>query len=153
MPKSRQTTMTSATFPESVQFLAQDFLKDYTFVAVGRVGAAASTIQQKVLWVEDDNKDAYLFGVLLALKPKMLTLIFCNQKTKAVDIERFLVTMGLSVAAIHGDLDQGVREQALKDFKNGRKNILVATDVAARGLDIPDVALVEGFCRRLSIII
>lgn len=151
MPRSRQTVLTSATFPESVQFLAQDFLKEYTFMAVGTVGAASSSIKQKILWVDDDDKDAYLYGVLLHQRSVGLTLIFVNQKTTATDMERFLGQLNIRNVSIHGDKTQQQREEALWQFKSGKIGVLIATDVAARGLDIPDVQLVVQYDIALSV--
>ncbi|CAD7934704.1 unnamed protein product [Amoebophrya sp. A25] len=150
MPKSRQTLMTSATFPEGVQFLAQDFLRDYIFVAVGQVGAAASTIRQKIVWVDDDDKDAYLYGILLHQRQVGLVLVFVNTKQAAADLERFLGRMYIRTTSIHGDKDQRKREEALEQFKNKQKPVMIATDVAARGLDIPNVALVVQYDCALS---
>ncbi|CAD7924173.1 unnamed protein product [Amoebophrya sp. A120] len=142
MNRNRQTVMTSATFPEGVQFLAQDFLKDYIFIAVGQVGAAATTIKQKVVWVDDDDKDSFLYGILLHLRQIGSALVFVNTKVTATDLERFLGKMGIRTVSIHGDKTQPQREASLADFKNKISPVMIATDVAARGLDIPDVALV-----------
>jgi len=142
MPKQRQTVMTSATFPTEVQHLAQDFMGNYSFMAVGRVGGTASTIRQRLAWVEDDDKDTFLLGMLLHQKDLGLVLIFVNMKQQAVDLERNLSACGLHVQSIHGDRTQEERERALHEFKSGRAPVLIATDVAARGLDIPNVALV-----------
>jgi len=132
--------MTSATFPEDVQHLAQDFLNNYSFMSVGRVGGSASTIQQRLEWVEDDEKDNFLYGILL--HQIGLTLVFVNTKQAAVDIEKFLQESGIKADSIHGDRSQEQRERALEKFKSGVVKVLIATDVAARGLDIPNVALV-----------
>lgn len=142
MPKSRQTIMTSATFPPDVQHLAQDFMQNYTFMAVGRVGGTVSTIQQRLEWVEDEEKETFVYGLLLHQASLGLTLIFVNTKVAATDLENFLSSNGFAVQSIHGDRTQAQREQALESFKRGTTPVLIATDVAARGLDIPNVALV-----------
>lgn len=144
MPKgsNRQTVMTSATFSAEVQHMASDFMGNYVFVAIGRVGGAVSTIQQRLVWVEEEEKEAYVLGILLHQKKVGLTLVFVNTKQAAVDLERFLNKIGIKTGTIHGDRTQAQRESALEQFKRGTVQILVATDVAARGLDIPNVALV-----------
>jgi len=136
------TVMTSATFPDDVQHMATDFMGNYTFVAVGRVGGAVDTIKQRLIWVEDEEKQAYCLGILLHQHRIGLTLVFVNTKDLAVELERFLSKVGLQIGTIHGDKTQNQRENALQDFKDGRLQILVATDVAARGLDIPNVSMV-----------
>merc|ERR1712226_865244 len=110
MPRQRQGVMTSATFPEDVQHLAQDFLKNYSFVAVGRVGGSASTIKQRIEWVEDEEKESFLYGVLL--HQIGLTLVFVNTKQAATDIEKFLKESGIRSESIHGDRSQEQRESA-----------------------------------------
>merc|ERR1719191_551896 len=85
MPRQRQTVMTSATFPPDVQHLATDFLREYVFVAIGRVGGAAKTIKQKLAWVEDENKTDFLYGLLLHQRNLGLTLVFVNTKDAARD--------------------------------------------------------------------
>jgi len=151
MPKSRQTIMTSATFPVDVQHLAQAFMKNYSFMAIGRVGGTASTIKQKLMWAEDAEKDMYLLGLLLHQSQLGLTLVFVNTKQQANDLERFLRGTGLKVQSIHSDRTQQQREDALEAFKAGRSPILIATDVAARGLDVPNVALVVQYDMAMSI--
>lgn len=151
MPKQRQTVMTSATFPVEVQHLAQEFMREYSFVAVGRVGGTASTIQQRLVWVEDSDKDAFLLGLLLRQAELGLVLIFINMKQQAVDLERYLSGCGIAVQSIHGDRTQEQRETALHEFKSGRAPVLIATDVAARGLDIPNVAVVIQYDLAMSV--
>mmetsp|Transcript_123790 Transcript_123790/g.214610 ORF Transcript_123790/g.214610 Transcript_123790/m.214610 type:complete len:519 (+) Transcript_123790:71-1627(+) len=151
MNRKRQTVMTSATFPEEVQHLAQDFMSTYSFMAVGRVGGAGSTIRQKLEWVEDADKDNFLYGLLLHQKALGLTLIFVNTKQQAVDLQKFLTGSGFSVQSIHGDRTQSEREEALEAFKSSQATVLIATDVAARGLDIPNVALVVQYDLAMSV--
>ena len=140
LPRKRHTIMCSATFPPDVQHMATEFMQQYTFVAVGRVGGTASTITQKVIWVEDEKKTSFLLGVLM--HQLGLTLVFVNTKQAAMDVERFLGEQDIATVCIHGDRTQQQRESALADFKSGKTKVLVATDVAARGLDIPNVELV-----------
>ncbi|CAE8656669.1 unnamed protein product [Polarella glacialis] len=151
MPKTRQTVMTSATFPAEVQHLAQEFMGSYSFMAVGRVGGTASTIQQRLAWVEDSAKDTFLFGLLLRQPELGLFLVFVNTKQQATDVERFLRGCGFNTQSIHGDRTQQEREWALEAFKSGSSPILIATDVAARGLDIPNVACVIQYDLAMSV--
>ena len=144
MPVDRQTLMFSATFPDEIQRLAGDFLRNYVFLAVGRVGGAAQDIEQRVIYVEDADKDSYLLHELEKWGDGRV-LIFVETKRKADILQRFLASQQFQAASIHGDRSQADREDALNSFKLNRVQILVATDVAARGLDIPDVSLVINY--------
>jgi superfamily II DNA/RNA helicase len=141
----RQTLMFSATFPKEIQMLAKDFLHDYIFLAVGRVGSTSENITQKVVWVEEEDKRSFLLDLLNAVGPESLTLVFVETKKGADALEYFLYKAGYPSNSIHGDRTQGEREEALRDFRNGKSPILVATAVAARGLDIPHVKHVINF--------
>lgn len=125
------------------QRLAQDFLYNYIFIAVGRVGASSDFITQSVEWVAEENKRVQLMSLLP--KFKGLTLIFVERKLSADVLETYLNREGYHASSIHGDRSQHERENALAQFRNGRCPILVATDVAARGLDIPNVLDVVNF--------
>ena len=136
--EQRQTLMFSATFPRDIQILAADFLRSYIFLSVGRVGATSENISQKVLWVEDFDKRARLLEILRA-ESTGLTLIFVETKRAADNLDDFLYSQRFRCTSIHGDRTQQQREDALKSFRSGETNIMVATAVAARGLDIPNV--------------
>jgi len=141
----RETLMFSATFPREIQMLAKDFLHNYIFLAVGRVGSTSENITQKVVWVEETEKRSYLLDLINATGPDSLTLVFVETKKGADALEEFLVVEGFPATSIHGDRSQREREDALRAFRNGEKPILVATAVAARGLDIPNVRHVINF--------
>lgn len=143
MSAQRQTLMFSATFPKEIQKLAQDFLYNYVFIAVGRVGSSSDFITQHIEFVEDDDKKTILLKLLPSCGKR--TLVFVERKKSADLLETFLLREGYSASSIHGDRSQNEREHALALFRNGRCNILVATDVAARGLDISDVTDVINF--------
>ncbi|KAL5004510.1 hypothetical protein ScPMuIL_017966 [Solemya velum] len=147
MPASgeRQTLMFSATFPKEIQVLARDFLDNYIFLAVGRVGSTSENITQKVVWVEEGEKRSFLLDLLNAAGPDSLTLTFVETKKGADALEDFLIHENYPATSIHGDRSQKEREEALKYFRNGDRPILVATAVAARGLDIPNVRHVINF--------
>eukprot|EP00042_Codosiga_hollandica_P051266 m.626697 g.626697 ORF g.626697 m.626697 type:complete len:651 (-) comp58246_c0_seq6:117-2069(-) len=136
---SRVTLMFSATFPREIQMLARDFLSDYIFLAVGRVGATSENITQKIIWVEDHEKRDCLLDLLNAAGPETLILVFVETKKGADQLEDFLYREGYPSTSIHGDRTQSEREFALATFRSGKTPILVATAVAARGLDIPHV--------------
>ncbi|XP_063323889.1 ATP-dependent RNA helicase DDX3X-like isoform X2 [Pelmatolapia mariae] len=158
----RQTMMFSATFPKEIQILARDFLEDYIFLAVGRVGSTSENITQKVVWVEESDKRSFLLDLLSATaipsevqdstgdnieKPgkDSLTLVFVETKKGADALEDFLYREGYACTSIHGDRSQRDREEALNQFRSGKCPILVATAVAARGLDISNVKHVINF--------
>jgi ATP-dependent RNA helicase DDX3X len=141
----RQTLMFSATFPRDIQMLAKDFLKDYIFLSVGRVGSTSENITQKVEYVEDQDKRSVLLDILVSQPPGGLTLIFVETKRMADMLSDFLMTQNLPATSIHGDRSQRERESALQTFRTGRTPILVATAVAARGLDIPNVTHVVNY--------
>jgi ATP-dependent RNA helicase DDX3X len=130
--QNRQTLMFSATFPRDIQLLARDFLKDYVFLSVGRVGSTSENITQKIEYVEDVDKRSVLLDILHT-HAGGLTLIFVETKRMADTLSDFLINQGLPATAIHGDRTQRERERALEYFRNGRCPILVATAVAARG--------------------
>jgi ATP-dependent RNA helicase DDX3X len=144
MPRERQTFMFSATFPVEIQRLAADFMRDYIFLAVGRVGAASKDVTQRIEWVDQHDKINFVIDFLTRV-PAGLVLIFVETKRGADHLEELLCRDGYPASSIHGDKSQREREDALKSFKTGRTPILVATDVAARGLDIPNVTQVINF--------
>jgi len=140
----RQTMMFSATFPKEIQLLARDFLNNYVFLAVGRVGSTSVMITQRLEWVEENEKRSFLID-LLRTDPNALTLVFVETKRGADELERYLILENYPAISIHGDKCQAEREEALRAFRCGRKPILVATAVAARGLDISNVKFVVNF--------
>nr|CAB3237017.1 ATP-dependent RNA helicase DDX3Y [Phallusia mammillata] len=141
----RQTLMFSATFPKEIQILARDFLENYIFLAVGRVGSTSTNITQKVVWVDEVDKHKFLLDLINATDSKSLTLIFTETKKGADALDDFLYSRKYKSTSIHGDRTQAQREEALMAFRTGQFPILVATAVAARGLDIPNVRHVINF--------
>jgi ATP-dependent RNA helicase DDX3X len=129
----RQTLMFSATFPRDIQMLARDFLKEYIFLSVGRVGSTSENITQKIEYVEDADKRSVLLDILHT-HGAGLSLIFVETKRMADSLSDFLINQGFPATSIHGDRTQREREKALEMFRTGRCPILVATAVAARGL-------------------
>ncbi|KAG4177558.1 hypothetical protein ERO13_A11G314800v2 [Gossypium hirsutum] len=153
----RQTMLFSATFPREIQRLASDFLSNHIFLAVGRVGSSTDLIVQRVEFVLESDKRSHLMDLLHAQREngnhgkvsltlqQALTLVFVETKKGADSLEHWLCMNGFPSTTIHGDRTQQERELALRSFKSGKTPILVATDVAARGLDIPHVAHVVNF--------
>lgn len=137
-PDQRQTLLFSATFPTEVQNLARKFMRpDVTRIEVG-MQDAPSLIEQRFLYVPETSKLSALLDVIGEVDGQ--TLVFAERKVKVDHIEEFLYDEGCHVVAIHGDRDMQDRRAALRGFINGRAKIMIATDVAARGIDIPDVA-------------
>ncbi|XP_033738808.1 ATP-dependent RNA helicase DED1-like isoform X2 [Pecten maximus] len=134
----RQTLMFSATFPEEIQKLAGEFLNDYLFLTVGRVGGACSDVSQNFFQVDRQQKRQKLCDILSESGADK-TLVFVEQKRNADFLASYLSESGFPTTSIHGDRLQREREEALRDFKIGKAPILIATSVAARGLDIPNV--------------
>eukprot|EP00930_Biecheleria_cincta_P011993 TRINITY_DN11523_c0_g1_i2.p1 TRINITY_DN11523_c0_g1~~TRINITY_DN11523_c0_g1_i2.p1 ORF type:complete len:639 (+),score=141.79 TRINITY_DN11523_c0_g1_i2:42-1958(+) len=151
MPKndSRQTMMFSATFPDACQKMAQDFLYNYIWIGVGIIGGAVDTVQQELRKVTPKQKFEVLFEVLDDFydkrKDKERVLVFVNAKDTARWLDEQLHEKNYDTGALHGDLQQNERETNLKRFRAGDIDVMIATDVAARGLDIEHVGLVVNY--------
>jgi len=143
----RHTLMFSATFPDDIQKLAHEFLQEnFIFLTVGVVGGACSDVEQNIIQVEGRDKRNKLVEILEDVKvSKSRTLVFVETKRNADFIASFLSQNEFPSTSIHGDRMQQQREEALRDFKSGECPILVATSVAARGLDIPMVEHVVNY--------
>jgi len=144
----RQTLMFSATFPSEIQRSAREFLSNYIYLAVGLVGGACTDVRQTFIQTMGTrDKREKLVELLTApdRNAKERTLVFVKTKRNADFIATFLSDDGYPTTSIHGDRLQSEREQALADFRSGRMPILVATSVAARGLDIRDVMHVVNY--------
>ena len=154
-PKDRQTLMFSATWPESVRKLASDFLNNPMKVTIGSPDLAASqNVQQIVTVIENPrDKERHLVDLLKKVHKSRTNrvLVFALYKKEAIRIERSLEYHGFKVVGIHGDKNQQQRTEALSAFKDGSYPLMVATDVAARGLDIPDVEYVINLTFPLTI--
>ncbi|XP_032361791.1 putative ATP-dependent RNA helicase DDX4 isoform X2 [Etheostoma spectabile] len=143
--ENRQTLMFSATYPEDIQRMAADFLKtDYLFLAVGVVGGACSDVEQTFIQVTKFSKREQLLDFLKTTGTER-TMVFVETKRQADFIATYLCQEKVLTTSIHGDREQREREQALADFRSGKCPVLVATSVAARGLDIQDVQHVVNF--------
>ncbi|XP_056883902.1 probable ATP-dependent RNA helicase DDX4 [Takifugu flavidus] len=143
--ENRQTLMFSATFPEDIQRLARDFLRvDYLFLTVGIVGGACTDVEQTFVKVTKFCKREQLLDIVKSTGTER-TMVFVETKRQADFIAAHLCQENVPTTSIHGDREQREREKALFDFRSGRCPVLVATSVAARGLDIPDVQHVINF--------
>ena len=153
--KDRQTCLFSATWPEAIRNLAQEFLTNPVKVTVGSDDLSANKrIKQVVEVIDEMDKDEKVLKVLENYsnkETKNRMIIFVLKKAEAHDLEDNLWHKGFKVCSIHGDKSQWEREKALGEFKAGRINVLVATDVAARGLDIPDVEYVINYSFPMTI--
>ena len=135
IPKKRQSLLFSATFSEPIRALAHDFLHDPVTVEVARRNQTAENVRQVIMPVDDRRRRA-LLSDLLKTRNWDQTLVFVNRKVEANRLGDFLHRDGHNVVEIHGDKDQKQRNRALAAFKAGEARVMVATDVAARGLDI-----------------
>lgn len=142
---SRQTLMWSATWPREVRNLAESYMHDYIQVVIGNDELKTNNrIKQIVEICNGREKEDKLVGILERFKGDKV-IVFCNMKRTCDDLEYFLSKGGHAATAIHGDKSQNIRDRVIDDFKRGRRPILIATDVAARGLDVKDVKLVINF--------
>ena len=144
LPKQRQTLLFSATFSDDIRKLAHDFLVNPVTVEAERRNTAAENVKQSVLMVDQDNKFNVLADLIRSRGVKQV-LVFTRTKLTAARIERMLERDGIPSDAIHGDKTQMERIKALDAFKEGKITALVATDVAARGLDIDQLPLVVNY--------
>lgn len=142
--RDRQTMMFSATMPPVMETLSRDYLRDPVRVEVSPPGKAADKVRQAVHFVAKDKKQDLLIGLLSAHRGDR-TLVFSRTKHGADRLVKCLDRAGLEAVSIHGNKSQGQRDRALSSFRAGSVRILVATDVAARGIDIPDVRHVYNF--------
>ena len=144
LPAKRQTLLFSATMPKEIEVLAAGILKNPAKVAVTPVASTVDTIEQWVYFVDKPNKINLLIG-LLEPPDTESTLVFSRTKHGADRICKALCRAGINARAIHGDKSQGARQRALEDFKSGRALVLVATDIAARGIDIEELSCVINY--------
>uniref|UniRef100_A0A8C3K4P8 RNA helicase n=1 Tax=Calidris pygmaea TaxID=425635 RepID=A0A8C3K4P8_9CHAR len=142
----RQTVMTSATWPDGVRRLAKSYLKNPMIVYVGTLDlAAVNTVEQRVIVLAEEEKRAFMQSFINSMKPKDKVIIFVGKKVTADDLASDFGLLGIPVQSLHGNREQCDREQALDDFKTGKVRILVATDLASRGLDVHDITHVFNF--------
>jgi len=144
VPAKRQTLFFSATMPKAIKELADRYLTNPAEVAVTPVAKTADRVQQQVVMVNQQEKTA-LLTIFLQREQTERTLVFSRTKHGADKIVRMLAAAGISSNAIHGNKSQGQREKAIREFKSGEVAVLIATDIAARGIDIPGVSHVINY--------
>ena len=144
LPANRQTLLFSATMPGPIKKLADRFLSNPKTIEVARPATANASIDQRLLKV-DPRKKKQVLTDRLAAKDVRTAIVFCNRKTTVRELAQSLKRAGLSAGEIHGDMEQPERIRELDRFKDGDINILVASDVAARGLDVKDVSHVFNY--------
>jgi ATP-dependent RNA helicase RhlE len=142
--KKRQTLLFSATMPKQIADLAKSYLTDPVRVEVAQAGKTADKITQCVHFMDQKAKTDFLID-LMSERPDDLSLVFCRTKHGAERLMKRLVASGIKAGSIHGNKSQNQRDRAIKDLKDGTLKVLVATDVAARGIDIPGVSHVYNF--------
>ena len=142
-PKDRQTLLFSATFPESIRILAQAMLRDPLEVSVDG-DAHAPRIETHFFEAEPARRAPQLAALLLQFRPES-TVVFCNMRRDTEEVVGSLAHYGFTALALHGDMEQRDRDEVLVRFANRSCNVLVASDVAARGLDIDDIGAVVNY--------
>lgn len=144
VPKGRQTALLSATMPKQIRQLADDFLVRPKEIKVAAASQPVERIAQSVRHVEKDEK-RHVLTKILSDKSVQRTVVFTRTKRGADRVCKHLVAADLAATAIHGDKSQGQRDRAMAAFRSGKISILVATDIAARGIDIDDITHVVNF--------
>ncbi len=145
VPKRRQTLLFSATMPKQIEELAQEYLTDPLRVEAAAPGKTADKIEQFVHHVTGKDQKTQLLRQSLTDNPDGRAMVFLKTKHSAEKLSKHLENIGFAAASIHGNKSQSQRERALKAFRDGEMRVLVATDVAARGIDIPGVTHVYNY--------
>jgi ATP-dependent RNA helicase RhlE len=144
LPFKRQSLFFSATMPPAIAELSSTILKDYERITIKPKQATAEKVEQAVYFVSKPNKTKLLIH-LIEENPEASILVFSRTKHGADKIVRLLTKAHIKSAAIHGNKSQGARQRALGNFKKGELNILIATDIAARGIDVEELSLVINY--------
>ncbi|MDR2414663.1 MAG: DEAD/DEAH box helicase [Odoribacteraceae bacterium] len=144
LPRERQTLFFSATMPPAIAELARAMLRDPVKVGVAPVASVVDTVEQRLYRVEKQEKKDLLISLLKKENEKSV-LVFSRTKHGADKIARVLTRAGIGSEALHGNKSQGARERALANFKSGKTRVMIATDIAARGIDIIDLPLVINY--------
>ena len=144
LPKCKQTLFFSATMPPAIEKLSKSILNDPVKVEVTPVSSAVDTIEQRLYYVEKPQKGDLLYTILEEEQRKSV-LVFSRTKHGADKIARVLNKKGIGCEAIHGNKTQGARQRALTNFKSGKTRVIIATDIAARGIDIADLEMVINY--------
>lgn len=143
-PQDRQTVMFSATMPKAIMDIARNFQKDAKVIKVVRKELTVSNIEQFYYEVRPKNKTEVLCRLIDIYNPR-LSVVFCNTKRQVDELISELKGRGYFADGIHGDMKQQQRDRVMDDFRSGKVDILIATDVAARGIDVDDVDMVFNY--------
>jgi ATP-dependent RNA helicase DeaD len=144
LPTKRQTLLFSATMPLAIKKLAQTILIEPVFITITKSEMTNSKIEQSFYVVDEHERDDALIRLYDFKNPEK-SIIFCRTKKEVDRLSTFLVSLGYSAKGLHGDMEQRQREEAINAFKKGKLEVLIATDVAARGLDVNDVSHVFNY--------
>ena len=145
LPPLRQTAMFSATMPKEIKRLTESYMMDPKKIEVAPGASAAETVTQKLVMVNGVKEKQSTLEYLIKHNTVKNAIVFCNRKRDVKSVDQILRRKGVNARALHGDLPQSVRTSTLNEFREGKINILVASDVAARGLDIDDMSHVFNF--------
>lgn len=144
MPKEKQTLLFSATMPKSIKQFAQGILKSPVSIEAHTVSSTAAKVLQQVVHIPQAQKSK-LLADMVQKEDEQQMIVFTRTKRSADKLVKYLTLTGIKAAALHGDKSQSVRERTLSSFKNNKLKLLVATDIASRGIDIQDLPMVINF--------
>jgi ATP-dependent RNA helicase RhlE len=144
LPERRQSLFFSATMPQNIKELSQTILDNHETITIKPTQATAEKVGQSIYFVKKNDKTSLLID-LVNKNPNDSTIVFSRTKHGADKVVKKLASAGIKSAAIHGNKSQNNRQKALGAFKNGEINVLIATDIAARGIDVSDLSLVVNF--------
>ncbi len=143
-PKQRQTVMFSATMPTAIKAITREYMINPQYIEIGKLNSTLTEIEQSYIKVPRNGKKTALLELFQTLNPQR-TIIFCNTKRMVDDIKKLLNTKNINALALHGDMRQSERKKVMEAIKTHKVSTLVATDVAARGIDINDVEYIINF--------
>ena len=144
LPRKRQTLFFSATIDEKIKKIAYSLVTDAIRIQISPKDPVAKNIDHAVAFIEMDHKRFFLESVIRE-RPEQKILVFVRTKVRAERVKKALERVNIPSDSIHGDKDQAERERTMQDFRQGKSKVLIATDVSARGIDIPDVELVVNY--------
>ena len=144
LPRKRQTLLFSATIPPSIKPMLESILNKPVQIEISHIGETASTVREHLCPVTQGQKEQLLKGILLAYKPERV-LVFCRTKRRVDEVYKALRKANIKVESMHADKPQKMRQKALQRFREAKVQVLVATDVMSRGIDVSDIDTVVNF--------
>jgi ATP-dependent RNA helicase DeaD len=144
LPSQRQTLLFSATMPNEVKALAREFMREPSHIQLNSGQQTNVDIEQRLIVVRGHERESALVRILEVEEPEK-AIVFCRTKRDVDELQEIMTQRGIAAKSIHGDMSQAIRNQAVQSLKDGRARIIIATDVAARGIDIPNVTHVINF--------